>query len=207
MRNLCSNSFESFLDCGTLIVYTADHDANVPLGNLQIEPKPIRVIRGYQTENYNGCCYRLLVGAGMIMVYFIPGSRPTLGSFHPYSYVFSKTFLSYASKRHIYRNHSVDLLLGPTDDDLIRILCYKDFQPVEIRTIGLTFSQLRARLIHQYELEYKTSFKAETVEVHPNAAAAYVMENPDGSPSANLLPSDIITMFPDQASPEERYSQ
>lgn len=93
---------------------------------------------------------------------------------------------------------SVRFLLGPTDDDLIRVLLLsEDKRPLEIRTIGLTFSELRARLIHEWELIYEKPFEPEIMDVHPDAAAARVMERPDGSSSADPSPSDLITWFPD----------
>lgn len=67
----------------------------------------------------------------------------------------------------------------------------------------MTFSELQDRLIHKWELENNKVFEAETVEIHPDAAAARIMKAPDGSSTANLLPSDLITLFPCQVSSDD----
>lgn len=160
------------------------------LGKLQIEPNPVRVIG----VNGDWSHYAINSIEGVISIKFKPTFRPILGSSDHYCRSVSESICSYPSYVDI---GSVHLMLGLTDDDSIRVLYLsKDKRPLELKTIRLTFSELRARLIHKWELKYGEPFVAETVEVHPNAAAARVMERPGGSFSADLFPSDLITWFP-----------
>lgn len=196
-----ANRFGRFSDCGTFIVYKTYY-TTVLLGNLQIEPKPLRIIGCRSTWHYNEC-YRItgISGPG-VGVDFLAAFRPTSGSS-------DRGYMKVDSGRFISRPSDVDwgsvrLLLGPTDDDLIRVLLLaRNERPLEIRTIRLTFSELRARLIHKWELQNEIRFEAETVGNQTDAAAARVMEIPNRSSSAYISPSDLITLFPDPASSED----
>ena len=197
MQKICSNNSKRFSNCGTSIIWIG-YDSGpkvVPLGNLQIEPVPIRKLGPGETLFHGGCYSLTEQGPGNVGIQFLSSSSPNTREVNSGSFISFPSNLSW---------HNVRLLLGPTDDELIRVLLLSNNrQPLEIRTIKLTFSELRARMIHKWERKYNEPFRIETVEVHPDAATAYVMERPDGSSSVDLSPSDLITLHPDQDSSED----
>lgn len=165
-----SDSFERSPDCGTFIVCVQFFET-VLLGSLQIEPEPIRSLGTNGSWHYGGYYSLRKRSQGGIGIDFSAGCRPMLGSSGLNFGVTSGgliSYLSYADEL----SFEVHLLLGPTDDLIRFLLLSKDQRPLETRTIRLTFSELRARLIHEWKCEYNEPVGVETMEVHPDAAAA-----------------------------------
>lgn len=60
----------------------------------------------------------------------------------------------------------------------MRILFAEDGQPLEMKTLSLTFSELRSRLITKWEHETHRHYESEYKKAFPDAAAMRAVHRP-----------------------------
>ena len=74
----------------------------------------------------------------------------------------------------------------------MRILFFaEDGQPLRMKTLSLTFSELRSQLITKWEYETHRHYESEYEKAFPDVAAMRAVHRPQ-----NQSPSDLITWRP-----------